>query len=75
MKKLILPLVILAGLGIGAYLLFGKKKAELAYQPGYALPGTTPISPTIVTPVPYIPGKKPPGWKEQPRYGAPPRGG
>lgn len=47
MKKIILPLVILAGLGVGAYFLFGKKN-------GMATTGTT--EPIVVTPEPLSVG-------------------
>lgn len=64
MKKIILPLVILAGLGIGAYFLFGRKKAIAITEPAIVTPEPLPvippmpiIPPTIPTPPLVIPGR------------------
>lgn len=56
MKKLILLLVILAGLGIGAYLLFyGKKAHALPFDPLQPTIPTTSTEPGEPEPTPYAP--------------------
>lgn len=50
MKKLILPLLVLTGLGIGAYLLFGKKNGTEITKASYRIPaGSRVIWRTTIT--------------------------